>query len=367
MTIAPDTRIADRRFNRILLIKPSSLGDVVHALPVLSGLRARFPDTHIAWLIARNFAPIIATHPDLNEVIEFDRHAMSRWFVSPTGFGALSRLVKHLRRQRFDLVIDLQGLFRSGFFARATGADVRIGFHRAREAAWMFYTHHIKPPTPDMHAVDKHWLVADMLGFADQPKRFNLGLTDEERRTAATLLADAGVAANERFVAVLPGARWDTKQWLAPRFVEVVDRLADQIGVRCALMGGPDEKPRCDQIAAAANSSPINLCGKTTIRTLIALIERSAAVLCHDSGPMHLAAALNRPMTAICGPTNPDRTGPYGFLESVLRVDIPCSPCYLRRMSQCRYDHRCMTEITAPQVTVRLSHALEAASRTSDI
>lgn len=352
--------LTNHTFRRILLIKPSSLGDVVHALPVLGGLRSKFPDAHIAWLINSGFAPLVASHPDLDEVIEFERRKMSHWYMSPSGFAALRQLLKRLREGRFDLVIDLQGLFRSGFFARATGASVRIGFRRAREAAWMFYTHRLKSPSPNVHAVEKNWLVAELLGFSDAVKRFDLGLTQQERTDANALLSEHGIAPDDRFVAVMPSARWDTKEWLIPGFVEVVDQLSDRLGVRCVLMGGPNETERCDRIANGCRNSPVNLCGRTSIRMLIALIERAAAVLCHDSGPMHLAAALGRPMTAICGPTNPDRTGPYGRLEAVLRSDLPCSPCYLRRLSQCRFDHRCMTDIDAGQVTARVQVNLES-------
>jgi len=359
MSVSQQTRLADRSFKRILLIKPSSLGDVVHALPVLSGLRRRFPDAHVAWLIGRGFAPLIAGHPDLDDAIEFDRRAMTRLILSNRANRALIDLIRRLRAGSFDLVIDLQGLFRSGFFARATGAGVRLGFRRAREGAWWFYTHKLNTPDRDMHAVDRNWLVAHALGFADQPKRFDLGLTDAERSAGEQLLTGAGVGPTETFVAVLPGARWNTKQWLIPRFVEVIDRLDRDQGVRCVLMGGAGERLRCGQIAAACSVEPVNLCGATTLRTLIALIERSSAVLCHDSGPMHLAAALNRPLTAICGPTNPDRTGPYANRDAVIRIDLPCSPCYLRHLSQCRHHHRCMTGINTDAVTRHLQSHLD--------
>ncbi len=360
------TDLRHREFQRILLIKPSSLGDVIHALPVLHGLRTRYPQAHIAWLISRSFAPIIARHPELDELIVFDRNQFARLGRSPGATRAFFTFVRALRRRRFDLVVDLQGLFRSGFFARATGAPVRLGLREARELAWLAYTHRIPRGGPDVHAVERNYAVARWLGFEDVPVTMNLAISPAERADARTLLADAGVPAGRPFVAILPGARWETKRWLPQRFAALVEWVASESGVEAVLMGGPDERDACTQIMALATGWAANLAGQTSLRQLAAVIAEAAVVVCHDSGPMHIAAALQRPMVAISGPTNPSRTGPYRQVDAVLRRDLPCSPCYLRRLSQCPHAHECMQGIEADAVISRVARTLEASAASTD-
>jgi ADP-heptose:LPS heptosyltransferase len=150
-----ESDLRSREFQRILLIKPSSLGDVVHALPVLRGLRRRYPQARIDWLISSSLSPLLEGHPDLNELVLFDRHRFGLMAYSPKAALDFVRFIGRLRASRYDLVIDLQGLFRSGFLARASGASVRIGFARAREGASLFYNHRLSSGILDAHAVDR--------------------------------------------------------------------------------------------------------------------------------------------------------------------------------------------------------------------
>ncbi|MFQ5489403.1 MAG: lipopolysaccharide heptosyltransferase I [Phycisphaerae bacterium] len=357
MTSHP-SNLSSRSFKRILLIKPSSLGDLVHALPVLHGLRQRYPEARIDWLAGSAFAPLIEGHPDIHEVVRFDRQRFGRMMVSPSALVAFHRFRKHLQRRNYDLVIDLQGLFRSGFLSWSTRAKVRIGFAQAREAAWMFYTDRIRPSPHDTHAVDRNYGVAAMLGFADLPIRFDLAVVPEERRRAEALLAKAGLTAPGRFAAVLPGARWETKRWPPERFSRLIDGLRTDLGLTTVLLAGRAEAALCEQVRADCREQPINLAGRTDLRELVAVLERAAVVICHDSAPMHLAAALGRPMVSILGPTNPARTGPYTQAARIIQADLPCVPCYLRRLAQCRYDHQCMTSVEPPNVLDAVANAL---------
>ena len=349
--------LATREFRRILLVKPSSLGDLIHALPVLHGLRRRYPQAFISWLAFDAFAPLIEGHPDLNEVIRLDRRIFPR-----RRLGAARGLIEFagaLRARAFDLVIDLQGLFRSGLLAWATGAGVRIGFAAAREFSWVFYTHHIRTEDPDAHAADRNMLVGRMLGFGDTSMVCDLGIREEERRRAAQILCEGGLQPDEPFLAVLPGARWETKRWAGERFAGVIDAVRAQDRIRAVLLGAPDESGVCSTVASQSESNPINLAGQTGIRDLVAILERAAAVLAHDSAPMHVAAALNRPLVAILGPTNRRRTGPYGKDGAVVQAPLPCIPCYLKRPAQCPYNHDCMRSIGVDEVVARLRTLLK--------
>ena len=352
--------LTGRTFRRVLILKPSSLGDVVHALPVLHGLRKRFPDATIDWLIAAPFAPLLEGQPDLNETILFDRSRFGRLARSPRVARSFLSFARALRARRYDLAIDLQGLFRTGFLSRVTGAPVRIGFRAAREGAWVFYTHRIDVPDPDMHAVDKNYLVAKMLGFADVPVEFDLKISQQAHDSIQQKLTDAGVDQTARMILVVPGARWETKRWPVERFAETIDRIHSDATAACVLAGGPDEVATCGRIAACCQTRPVNLCGQTTIPQMASLIDRADVVLCHDSAAAHLAVACNSPLVCLSGPTNPHRTGPYGRLEDVQRIEIACSPCYLRRLSQCGHDHRCMQDLTTARVVAAVRERLES-------
>lgn len=341
--------LRDRPFQRILLIKPSSLGDVIHALPVLHGLRRRYPTAKIDWLINPAFAPLLSGHPDLNEAILFDRKKYGRMLFDWSGAKDFLRFVRGLQAKKYDLAIDLQGLLRSGFIARVSGARTRIGFRGAREGAHFFYTDLIEPPDSMEHAADRNYFVMQMLGAESFGLSFQLPI-GEHAGTKATELLSASRIGDEAVVLVAPGARWETKCWAAERFATVIDQIHEQTAARCVLVGGTDELPLCEAVARACRGNIVNLAGKTDLPTLAALIERCALLICHDSGPMHLAAALNRPLVCITGPTNPKRTGPYARGGDVIRVDLACSPCYLRKLSACPHEHRCMADVRVDAV-----------------
>ncbi len=348
--------LADRDFQRILLIKPSSPGDIIHALPVLHGLRLRYPKAHLAWLVATPFADIISADPSLNEVIPFDRKRYGFLGRSLRVTGEFLTFLKQLRAKEFNLVIDLQGLFRSGFLAKASGAPTRIGFAAARELAWMFYSDCIPKCDADAHAADKNYAVATMLGFDSTPMDFTVHLTESDRAAADNLLNSAGI--NGPFAALVPGTRWETKCWPAERFGKVAASLHTMHGMKSILIGGKDDIPAAERAVQSSNDSAINLCGDTTLRQAAALIERAALVVTADSTPMHLAAAFNRPLVALFGPTNPARTGPYGRMNDVLRLDLACSPCYYKKLNQCPYDHACMRDLVAETVTTHCAVVL---------
>lgn len=307
---------------RILIIKPSSLGDVCHALPVLNLLRRRFPAAHISWLVAPACAGLIQNHASLNEVLLFDRRALGSAWRSASAMQQLRQLKRELRERRFDLVIDLQGLFRSGWLSWLTRSPMRVGFANAREMAWMFYTHRVGIQTMEQHAMDRYLAVAAALGCETGPIEYHFPVSAADRDHVAALVGDDPCAV------LLPGANWPTKRWPAERFAALVAPLRERLGLRSVIAGGADATELSRHIPEAQS-----VAGQTTVPQLVALLERASLVIANDSGPMHIAAALNRPLVAIFGPTNPVRTGPYGRMDSVVRVEIECAPCYARRCS----------------------------------
>lgn len=314
---------------RILLIKPSAIGDVVHALPILNLLRLRFPSAYIAWLVTPACAALLEGHRQLDEVILFHRRQFG--WKNPGAAAGIWKLSRLLKKEKFDLVIDLQGLFRSAWLGWQTGSATRVGFAAAREFAWIFYNHRIadaaghKDPlrTGHRHAIERYLDLAEALSCARSPVTFEFPISEADRDWAHGQTDPLGP-----YAVLSPGSNWVTKRWPVQRFAELAKKLRAQYKYSIVAAGTPNESDLARQI-----EPDLNLAGKTNLRQLIALLERASLVVCNDSGPMHIAAALGRPLVSLFGPTNPELTGPYGRPETVVRLDIPCSPCLSRTCS----------------------------------
>jgi heptosyltransferase-1 len=344
--------LARRAFDRILLIKVSAVGDVVHALPALAGLRTRFPSAQIDWLIRPDCADLVRCHPALSGVVPFPRRiAGGPW----TKAARLLESLRSIRRARYDLVIDLQGQFRSAVYALASRAPVRVGFAGPREGAWLAYTHRVPVPSLDHHAVDRYLWFGDLLGFAEAEPDFTIRLPAEATAAAESLLARHDIAGRP-FAILMPGTVWETKQWSIDGFAAVGRHLA-QRGLRVVLAGAAQD---CDRAAAVAAlcAGATDICAQTTLGELGALIRRATICVTNDSGPMHMAVALGTPVVSAFGPTNPVRTGPYRQPQSVVRTGVACSPCYIRALRDCPHDHRCMTTLSPAMMIERVERAL---------
>lgn len=380
MTSTP-AGLSTRDFRKILLIKLSAVGDVVHTFPVLNKLRRRYPAAQIDWLVSSPIAEFLSPHPAINNILEFAREEWTKpWRLTPLANSA--RLAARLRAAGYDLVLDLQGQLRSGLCARATGAPVRIGFGKpvarrweemsrklpdearkhawqgAREGSWLAYTHYIPLPSLEVHAVDRYLAVGPMLGLDDGAADFSFPIPRAAADRIDALLDYYGIA-NAKLVALAPGTVWETKQWRREGFAAVARHFLQE-GLAVTLIGSARERALCDEVAALAPGA-INLAGETTLPELAALIRRSAIAVTNDSGSMHLAVALGRPIVSVFGPTYPVWAGPYRRADVALRADIPCSPCYLRQLSRCMYAHDCMREVTAEAVIERAEGVLRNA------
>jgi lipopolysaccharide heptosyltransferase I len=374
--------LALRTFERILLIKPSALGDVIHALPVLAKLRERYPEARIDWLLTPAIAELVAHHPALSRVVLFDRRRYSHAWRSPGAARDLMRLFSQLRGGRYDLVIDLHGQFRSAVFALATRAAVRVGFDRprrairrssrrslpaqsyrhgwtgAREGSWLAYTHRIPIPTLDAHAADRYLWLAPMLGLnsASQPD-FRVPIPPIARLRVDQLLASAGVAIDQPLAVLTPGTVWETKHWRAEGFADVARHLLR--GGRAVVLAGAGKDAAACQAVAKLCPQAVNVCDRTHVSELAALIARADICVTNDSGPMHLAAALGRPLVSIFGPTDEIWIGPYARPRAVIRAPgVACAPCYLRRLRECPNLHACMARVSSAEVIARVDEAL---------
>jgi heptosyltransferase I len=293
---------------------------------VLALLRDRWPAAQIDWLIAPAFASLLTGHPMVSEVILFKRRNGESHSPLASGTDFLE-LMRHIADRNYDLVIDLQGLLRSGLLTWASGATARVGFATAREGASLGYNIRVASRGTERHAIERYLDVAEELGLGRGPVRFPFHVTDADRGAVDDMLRDA----REDFAVLLPGTNWPTKRWPAERFAMLGPRVERELGLRVVVAGVSDAVGVASQMH---NARPIDLAMKTsTVPQLIEVIRRAKLVICHDSAPMHIAAALGKPMVALIGPTNPVRTGPYQREDAVLRLNIECSPCYARTCS----------------------------------
>ena len=306
---------------RILIIRPSALGDVCRTVPVLASLRAAYPAATIDWLVQDSFAPAIASHTALTGVVAFPRGKLREWY-RPSVAPELKRFLDELGERKYDLALDCQGLFRSGLFAIATKAPRRIGFDNAAELGWLGLTERVHAPR-SMHAVDRMLMLAEHAG-ARPVYDMRLYSAPEDRAWVAVQdgLGEGG------FAVIAPMTRWPGKQWPPERFAELARRLVGGAvhGVRrVALVGSPSEREQAGTLidSLRGEHGVVDLIGQTTVGQLMALVEMGGLLVGCDSAAVHMAVGFRRPLVALYGPTRVERVGPYGRSAQVVQRLIP--------------------------------------------
>ncbi|HMJ89255.1 MAG TPA: lipopolysaccharide heptosyltransferase II [Candidatus Acidoferrum sp.] len=305
---------------KVLILKPSSLGDVVQAIPVLRMLKLHHPAAEIYWWVETNSAALLEGDPDLAGLIRFDR---KRW-GDPLHVNEVWNCIREIRAHHFDLVIDLQALLRSAAVAWIANGAFTVGLQDWRELALGFYDRSVPRPSSTTHAVD--WYL-DVLKLLDVPVRWDFEWLPK-RETVAAELAKAWKL-NGNTIVLQPGARWLNKRWPTEHFAEVVRLLHARDGLtKFVIIGGNADRALGEAVFAAAPEACIDLTGRTTLPEAVEIIRSSRLMVTNDTGPMHIAAALNTPVVGLFGPTNPARTGPYRQQHFALqRDDLACVPC----------------------------------------
>jgi heptosyltransferase-1 len=313
---------------KILLIKPSSFGDVVQALPVASGLKRRWPDAQVHWIVADIYAPLLQGHPAIDQIILYPR---KRW-TSPLRLPEMLTWAGNLRDERYDVAIDLQGLFRSGLMTWVSGAKRKIGLKSAREGAGLFYNEQVRDDAP--HAAERYLQALRHLDIEPEPYDFQL--------TPRTPLPPE--ISKPAYVVLHPYTRWITKLWPWRYYQELADAMPQ---TRFVVVG---------QGAWFPLSGPnlIDLRNRTPLPELISILAKARAVLSPDSGPAHLAAALGVPTLVLFGATDWRKTRPYGARVHIEAAALPCSPCLLRECPRV-LPVECMGTLTPEQVKEKLS------------
>jgi lipopolysaccharide heptosyltransferase I len=345
---------------KILILKPSSLGDVVHALPVLRLLKLRFPQSEIFWWLDADLVPLLEGDPDLAGIFHFDR----RHWNSPRCWWRFWASLRAMREQRFDWAIDLQGLARSGIVAWLANARLNIGLDNPREGrregARAFYDMLVPASPEGAHAVERYLSVLPALGV---PVHGQFDWLPERPQIAAQVRAKCRPN-SALWIALVPGARWLDKRWPVEYFVELVKRLsATTTEIKFAILGSAADRELATPIAQAAPARCLALTGQTSLPELIEWIRLTQLVVSNDTGPLHIAAALGKPLIALFGPSDPKGTGPHGQPDAVLQANhLPCVPCL---KSSCSYLEplACLRSITPAMVYEQARQRLTGLAR----
>ena len=320
------------RHGRILVVKPSSLGDIVHLFPALARLHTAFPDAELDFLVHPAFADALDYSPwRVSHRILFERKILGSW----AGFATeMKHLVAALRERPYDCVIDFQGLIRSAFFARvAARRSPVVGFASPREwPARLFYTSAVR--ASGKHAVERNVELANHFCGEELP-------VPELPAPPAPGSAAVPEGLPERYLLLLPGARWPSKCFPPGLFAAAAKLVLERFPeLRVVIAGGDDAAGPAREISRELATDTVDLCGRTTLPELFEVVRRAAGVFCNDSGPMHIAALMHRPLCAFFGSTRPGATGPWGGKERcrVLRNDeLGCLECMRRECRRNRY------------------------------
>ncbi len=306
--------------HRILLVRPSALGDVSRTVPALVSLRQAYPEARIDWLVNDSFVPAVSAHPALTGVVAYPRKRFSRIGRDAAVTREAQQWMSHLRAQQYDMVVDLQGLFRSGLITRLSGAGIRIGFANARELAWMGYNHRHQVE-PGLHSVDR---MLALLGAEDIPLSHDMRLyvPPADMAWLASFLDQHGLTGRP-YAILAPTAKWLCKCWPIEHYLAIARRLLDTqvAGAKLIVLAAPSERTQVQELLNAFDDDTTLrvILPQTDVGRMMALLSQCRLLVCNDSAPLHIGVGFDRPIAAIFGPTDPALVGPYRRPETVLQ------------------------------------------------
>ncbi len=338
----------------ILIVKLSAIGDVIHTLPSLAALRTLYPDAHITWVVEEAAAGLLQNHPLLDTVLISRR---KRW-LNDLQNGEIRRalreirlFLRELRARRYDLVIDFHGLLKSSVIVLLSGGKRKLGYDSLQELSGLFYKEKI-PEDMNKHAVNRYLDFPRYLGAEDIRPEFPLPCDSAAAAKVQTILEKHHLK-NKNFIAINPVAYWETKLWDNEKFAHLADLIKTKLNAEVVFTGSAKEP--LEKIVRLMKTKAVNLGGETSLPELAHLYKESRLVITTDSGPMHLAAAVGTEVVALFGPTDPQRTGPYGKGHTIIRTDLPCSPCFLKNCKT----KKCLQDILPEQVFAVINERLK--------
>ncbi len=349
------------RVERLLILKVSSMGDIVHASPVAAALKRAFPHLYIGWIAEDRHAGVIEGSPRIDRLHIIPHKALRRKPFGREARQVLMQIAREVRAERYQVALDLQGLLKSAIWGVLGRVPIRYGAHRMRELTPLLLRRIPIPEHPDRHVVQQYLDAARWLGapgefpdlytspsdahLPEPPVEFPLYVPEEARRQVAHKLASLGVD-GKPIISLNPSAGREWKRWDIAKFAELSDRIEAEWGIATVFVGGPGDKPLEERLRELKRRPLRSLIARTTLKEAMAVVERSAVHLCGDTGTAHIAAAFRVPVVSLYGPTSPDRTGPYGQRARALSKRSLCTAC---PKNQC-VRKECLQWITVDEV-----------------
>jgi len=334
---------------KLLIIKPSSLGDIANAMAIVPGLRKLFPESEIHWLANKEYVGFVELC-GVEKVLVFDRNSWRKSKGILKGLKNFISLCLQLRAEKYDIVLDMQGLFRSGWFSFATGAWQKLGYLDARDKATFFYNRIVENCRKKSHAVDCGLKFLELLGLDEPNAEWSWPDFSE---IAEPVCQKYGLQKNN-YIDFIIGTRWETKEWIPVYFAETaIEILKSYPGIKIILNGTEEQTSTAEFIknkiteAGISQDSVVILTGKIKLIELTALLSFSKLALTPDTGPMHIAAALGTKVVALMGPTDPLCHGPYNQQKNIISLGLDCSPCHKKK---CPTEIKCMKNISPEMV-----------------
>ena len=329
----------------ILVIKLSAIGDVIHALPVSYALKETYPEARITWVVEPPAYDLLTNNPYIDEIILFRKKEFKSWKGLCKNFPDFSAKI---REKKYDIVLDLQGLAKSGIIALLARGKKKLGTCDMREMS-----QYISKPTVGKnahgHIVERYLDVARAIGCRVENVVFPVYPTEKEQTSARRCLTENG--AGQDYVVLAVGTNWPNKCWPTSYFARLADLLLAQNITPVLIGGGKNDERLARAIAKDMKGEAVDLVGKTSLKELAAVILGARAFVGGDTGPTHLAAGLGVPTVEIMGPTDANRNGPYGQMQNAIEIEADCKHCWKRK---CAKGIDCLEDITPQQVLDKL-------------
>ncbi len=337
---------------KVLIIKLSSIGDCVHTLPALHALRKGFDNARVKaridWLVEEAASGVLKGNPLIDNLIVVKRG----WAKN---FGENRKTARLLASTGYNMVLDFQGLLKSGVWVMLSKGRKRAGFSNGRELSHLFLNDRLPPYDIERHAVERYLDLAAHAGGDVSDVKFCLHIPKASMESAVKKLAKNVIKKGSPFFVLIPRARWETKLWDDGRFVELAKMIEAKTKIPAVLAGGPSDMAALEAIKDKIGKGAVNLSGQTDLLELAAILKMARFAITVDSGPMHLAAAVGTRTVALFGPTAPWRTGPYGKGHIIVRKGLKCSPCFKRKCAA----PKCMKEISVSDVMAAVGEVLK--------
>ena len=351
---------------KVLIINIFGIGDVLFTTPLVSNLKQAYPDLYIGYLSNRRTASIVQTNPKINQVFIYERDE----FVEASAYSPWKLFVKWIkfidtiRKERFDMVIDVSLNSGMSFLSWAAGVPQRVGFNYKNRSR--FFTKEIPLEGYEDKPVADYYLdILEMLGIPVKIRQLELSLSPNDHNWAKNFFTQNNIASSQLTIGFVPGggASWGKdavlKRWPPEKYAKLADKIVEKLSAQIILMGDEKEKDLCSRVANLMKHRPLSACGETTIHQFAALAKRCALVVVNDGGPLHVAVAAGAKTVSIFGPVDDLVYGPYPQGNHfVVKRDLPCRPCY-RRFRKASCEHlSCLNQITVDDVLRKVEEAV---------